>query len=463
MNQLIREAFFIGLKEGAKLSFAVFLVLSFFKNARHEGLFKPLFAGILVVFILSLAVFNITVTPELRAITVKLIGYVFGVFYLLSLGALFHATGVDMLGPFRTAVTKTYVITPAVFFLTTAYFLPDMMGSSLYIADLFSLIGGRIAVFAAAGSGFFLCVLAGGFVGRKIRRDRMKLFGLPQVLLFLALIKLAAGGVRGFAELSLIPSVQAGLMKLIHDVIHQTFVTLLVPDHMVLTTTAWNFIAVFFGNTAGLWLSLVIMILPLLFFIQKHFSEEPSAPPEHQSGALRRKFIKSFRDERLLKSIPVFFFLAFITGVWLIQQDESIADIYIPEPKPVTATEGVVALPLHSPLEDLLDGNLHKYRLTINGETVPLLIMKKPDGTLAFCLDACEVCPPDGYGRRSDHVVCLNCNTPIPFDAVGKPGGCNPIPVTAIVTDREIKAEVTEILKKWKTVNSGKGREPAKP
>jgi hypothetical protein len=56
-------------------------------------------------------------------------------------------------------------------------------------------------------------------------------FALPQLLLFFAMVKLFGSGIKGITELSLIPSVQRGFMKFIHDFVHQTFVMLMVPDH----------------------------------------------------------------------------------------------------------------------------------------------------------------------------------------------------------------------------------------
>ena len=44
-------------------------------------------------------------------------------------------------------------------------------------------------------------------------------------------------------------------------------------------------------------------------------------------------------------------------------------------------------------------------------------------------LDACAICKPDGYGQAEGTVICYYCKTLIPLETVGKPGGCNPVPV----------------------------------
>ena len=56
--------------------------------------------------------------------------------------------------------------------------------------------------------------------------------------------------------------------------------------------------------------------------------------------------------------------------------------------------------------------------------------MARGNGSLAVALDLCEICQPKGYAQLGGrYVFCKYCKTPIPVDAVGQPGGCNPIPL----------------------------------
>ena len=458
MSRFVLEALFIGAKEGVKLSLCVLLVLAYLRNGGLAYLKRPLAAGLAVVFLASFIVMTVDVTVGTRDTIVKMIGYVFGLFYFFSVGALFHATGTDLLGPFAGIAEKKAVLIPATLALTILYFVPDMAGSSLYVTDLSGMAGGALSARAAAGAGFALSLAGAYLLSRFVRVDLSRLFGLPQLLLALALIKLLACGVHGFAELSLIPAVQAGLRKLIHDVVHQTFVFLMVPDHPLLSTTAWNFIAVLFGETAGLWLSLVLLSLPLILFIVKHFGEQVAVPDGISVPARRRSFVKSIQDQRVLKSLPVLVFLLCIMSVWFSQRGEGTSGIAVPTAVPVVDEGGAVVIPLQATQRDLRDGALHKFSLSLDGEAVRLLIMRKPDGTLATCLDACEICPPDGYGQAREHVVCLYCMTPIPFDTVGKPGGCNPIPLPALVTDKDVRIQVTDIERAWALMKSGQSK-----
>lgn len=459
MSRFLAEAFFIGAKNGLLLSLALYVTVSYLVEERLGQLRKPLVAGFLAACAVSGAVFTLPVTMEIRDTIVKLTGYVFGLFYLMSLGALIHLSGTDLLGPVRRLFPAKLFLIPVVFLLSALYVLPDMAGGALYVADLYALVGRNRLVPAAGALGLFGVLLLAALLRGKKRSSIIRLFDLPQVLLSLALIKLIGGGIRGFAELSLIPAVQAGLTKLVHDAVHQILVLVLVPDHLILSTTTWDFIGVLFGSAAGLLLSLGIMVIPLVFFLVKHFSSTVTVPPAVKGGASKRLFVASIRTDRFFKSLPVFLFLLVIVGTWFHESGEATASFYMPEAKPVTEINGKIIVPLQGPAENLLDGGLHKLLIKLGSEEVKVLIMKRSNGTLAVCLDACEICPPEGYGAATGHVVCISCKTPIPIDTLGTPGGCNPIPLAALVTDKEVQIEVADIREQFAKVKSGETKE----
>ncbi len=454
MDRLVLEVLAVGAKEGLKLSFCVFLMLSYLEQSGRQHLRGPLFAGLIAVFLASFGVMTLPVSPEVRDSIVRLIGYVFGLFFLFSIGALFHATGTDLLGPLARTAQAHIVLIPATTLLVILYFAPDMAGSSLFISDVSVMAGTGRPLFLAAAAGFGGAIALVYGVSRRYRPDLSAMIDLPQVLIVLALVKLVAGGVQGFAELSLIPSVKAGLMKFVHDVVHQVFVMLLVPDHPILAMTTWNFIGVLFGESAGMWLSLILLALPLLLFMRKHFSAPITVPADRQTSARKRIWIKAVRDLRFQRSLPVLVFFVFILGLWFQQKGESLNPLYIPSARQVVAEDGVVAIPLQSPLDDLRDGMMHKFAVAVEEKNIRILILKKPDGTLGVCLDACEICAPDGYGQTKEHVVCLYCKTPIPLASVGSPGGCNPIPLEPLITDKEVRITLEDIRKKSLLIQS---------
>jgi uncharacterized membrane protein len=86
------------------------------------------------------------------------------------------------------------------------------------------------------------------------------------------------------------------------------------------------------------------------------------------------------------------------------------------------------------PLNQVMDGDLHRYQAMENGVEVRFWLYQKPDGKIATVLDACEICGAAGFYKSSNGVICKNCAGPINAQSVGMPGGCNPIPLEAETT-----------------------------
>jgi len=128
----------------------------------------------------------------------------------------------------------------------------------------------------------------------------------------------------------------------------------------------------------------------------------------------------------------------------------------------VVEDKGTILIPTNDPTMNLYNGSLHKFVLQHQGQEIRMLVIKKPDNRLSVCLDACEICSPEGYGLRAENVICIYCNTPIPVASLGQPGGCNPIPLIFSIDERFVKIETSELLKKWEYVKTGKSKEGIK-
>ncbi len=461
---VVSEALVIGLKEGFKAGIVWLVFRSYLILRNKPYLIKPFYIGISISFFLAVVFMALPVYVVGKESLGKLVEMSFAVFLLSSGAALFHASGTGLFGKTGGGGTAfegnrgDWIKGLLIFFITLFFFFPDTLGSVLYLRNLSFMKQAVFMTHASAFIGFLFAAFIIVFINKFLRPSLIgSFFNLPQFLLFLSIVKLLGGGTRGFTELSLIPSVQRGIMKFTHDVIHQTFVMFMVPDHTLLKTTIWNFIAIFFGpNIASFAALFILLLLPLLFIYQSLF--EPLPESEALTGAKRRKIIHLMLSDRRRKAIPVFFFIGFILFAWFSQSGESVSRLYDPEPRPVVEERGKVLIPLHDPTMDLMDGMVHKFSLTHGEETIRLLIIKKSNNALSVCLDACEICPPEGYGQRGDYVVCIYCGTPIPLDSLGQPGGCNPIPLSYAVDERFVKIEVAEILKRWEMVKTGKGK-----
>lgn len=461
---VLYESFIIGAKEGLKVG-AVLVILYALLYAKEKGaLIKSYYGGLILAFLFSLPFLFFKELALIKEYIRNFISLTFAILFILSGLILIHKTGTDLLEPFRPMLRKGVsrqmgggVLRLMILFATLLFFLPDSAGSALYLRDytlMKETIGG---VYVPAFLGFILIFVVALYLLRFQQVLKLGgLFDLPQFLLFLAIVKLLGGGIKGFAELSLIPSVQRGFMKFIHDLIHQIFVMFMVPDHPLLKTTVWNFIGFFFGpNIASIASLFLLLFLPLLFIYYSILGPLPE--PSGLKGSEKRKVKFHILSERRRKAIPVAIYIMLILFFWFSGSRESVTELYNPAPRPLVSDKGIVLIPLTDPSLNLYDGKLHKFSIDIDDVKTRLLVIKRPNGSLAVCLDACEICPPEGYGQRQDHVVCIYCNTPIPIKTLGEPGGCNPIPLVYSRDERFVRIELQEIIKKWQYAKTGKG------
>ncbi|MBI4844487.1 MAG: DUF2318 domain-containing protein [Nitrospirae bacterium] len=458
---MIFEAKLIGFKEGIKICLVWLVLYSYLLSKERKELIKPFYAGLA----LSAAAAFLSLLLPAGLISKddagNIISMSFAAFLILSGAALYHASGVNLFfgkGDVRSGASAGILVISG----SLLFFLPDFAGSVLYLQGLAILKDDLLMTWASACAGLLIAGIVFFSFMKFYKPYRLgSFFGLPQLFLFLSMAKLFGGGIKGISELSLIPSVQRGFMKFIHDFIHQTFVLLLVPDHPILKKTAWDFIGIFFGAGFASAVSLLLLLsLPALFI--RHSLFYPLPEPQGDTNASRRRIWALMLSDRRKKALPVMVFMVFIVAAWFSYGGEAVSKIYKPQPRPLAADGGIVRIPVKDPAGDIMDGRLHKFSLFHEGEVIRIMAVRRSDDSVSVCLDACEICPPDGYGQRDDHLVCVYCGTPIAVDSVGEPGGCNPIPLSADVGERFITIEMSEILKKWSFVNSVKTSEGVK-
>lgn len=455
LNGLIFDAELIGLKEGIKLCVVWLVLYSYLLSTEKVSLIRPFYAGIAAVLVVSILSFFIPDGVLLKHHVNSIIFMSLAIFFLLSGAVLYHFSGVNLFGK-GELFSRGSVSAALVFIFTLLFFLPDTLGVLIYFRELVFLSGSVFTTYISVAAGFFIFILVFAAFLKLYKPYRIgSFFDLPQILLFLAVVKLLGSGIKGVLEISLIPSVQRGFMKFTHDLVHQTFVMLMVPDHPLLKETTWDFIGIFFGSNLASIASLIILLaMPALFI--HHSLLSPLPEPEGETKVSRRKIRSLMISDRRKKALPVMIFVIFILVAWFSYGGEAVSRIYEPEPRPVVADRGMIVLPLKDPSMDLMDGRLHKFSFIHEGDEIRLIVIRKPDNQISVCLDACEICPPVGYGQREDHVVCIYCDTPIAIDTLGRPGGCNPIPLEAEIDERFITIEVKDILKKWEFVKTEK-------
>jgi uncharacterized membrane protein len=122
-----------------------------------------------------------------------------------------------------------------------------------------------------------------------------------------------------------------------------------------------------------------------------------------------------------------------------------------PKPVPISADQaGEIIIPKKGEI-NLEDGKLHKYLFRQGEREARFFVLMLPTGQLTVDLDACAICKPDGYGQTEGSVICYYCKTLIPLETVGKPGGCNPVPVRFTENGDNVVIDGMALINTWST------------
>ncbi len=466
------EAKLIGLKEGLKIAIVWLVFYSYLVKKDRSGLIKYINYGIVISLIITIIMLLMPQVEIDKQVLTNIIATSLAVFFIFSAAALFHASGTNLFRPLQaeakgnsatvdnqSLLSREWASGALIFLTAIVFIVPDSLGSLLFLKEFAFMRDAAFMTYAYALLGLVIPVVILFLINKFYKPYWIgNYFAFPQLILFLAVVKLLGSGTKGIAEMSLIPSVQRGFMKFVHDVIHQVLVLFMVPDHPLLQTTVWDFIGMFFGANMASYASLFILLaFPFMFIYFSMF--KPLPEPDAFSNVERRKIKSRIISDRRKKALPVFLFVLLVVSVWFIKRGETVSEIYKPPARPVVVDSGSVLIPLKDPSMDLTNGLIHKFSLVHEGEEIRIAVIRKSGRTLSVSLDACEICPPDGYGQREDHVVCLYCNTPIDISSMGMPGGCNPIPLSARYEGGFMKIDLKEILDKWGFVKTGKAKE----
>jgi uncharacterized membrane protein len=249
-------------------------------------------------------------------------------------------------------------------------------------------------------------------------------------------------------RLDLFSPLSMKVMKFAHDFVHQFMESMLIPDHVFIQSYLWKYIGLLFGKEIGFWGGLFIWFTPallVLFAVQL----ERLPPVAHiRQGAQRRKLLAAaIRDRRFRLVIPLISLMVFAAAAY--QSRFPNVEYWDPKPIAVTATpSGEIIIPKKGDV-DLEDGKLHKFLFKQGGKEARFFVLLGPGGQLTVDLDACAICKPDGYGQAEGTVICYYCLTLIPLETVGKPGGCNPVPVRFAEKDDGVHIDALTLINEW--------------
>ena len=287
-----------------------------------------------------------------------------------------------------------------VLFLSTIAFNTD---------GLSRFIGAALGLALSAIFAFYL-------IRGSLRIDIGKFFRVTTLVLYVLAFQLVIGGLHELAESGLVPSTRT-MMAVVGPIVrHDTFIFL------------------------------AALVLALLFVGLGRTDGRPAAPaaPVPGDDPVARRLARA--EEQRVRRARVGVFASGAAVVALLAGSILAA----PGPPPraeapgVTEEQGTIALPLAA----VGDGGMHFYSLAdteADGGALRFFVIRKPDGTMQACMDACEICGDQGYYEEAGAVTCRNCSAPINLPTLGQTGGCNPIPVTSRIDGDHLLVDAASI------------------
>jgi uncharacterized membrane protein len=260
------------------------------------------------------------------------------------------------------------------------------------------------------------------------RINLRKFMNLNEMVLFLAAYNFLLAGTGEFSDRDIVTTLQRGLSGFLEGFIRFLKGSLLIPVNSSFDLSIDVVLAFLSSPRFAMALTALILLSPpVVLFLRLLITPEP----EHTSTAVKaekRKRIALYRGELLRRGTPIIVSLAVLI-VLLHAANLAINPTYEPPPVPLIAGEESLRIPMVDRLGDVSDGKLRKYSVTRRATTYRILVAMRPDGEVVATLDACEICPPQGYVQRGRYLICKFCKTPMPIESFGKSGGCNPIPL----------------------------------
>jgi high-affinity iron transporter len=404
------QAFIITLREGVEAALIVGITLAYLAKIGRNDLRKSVYAALAAAFAgsigVAIVVSRFKLNEDIFEGWVMLVAAVFVITMIIfmmktgrklkdeiesKIGSL--TRGENLSGGKRSG-DKSIGLFLFVFLMVMREGVETVLmlaGVTLNSTELMSFIGTLLGVVVAILFGVM-------FVKGSIKINLQKFFKVTTAILFLVAGQLIISGLHELSENGVLPSSREE-MAIIGPIVRNEL---------------------FFVVTI-----LALAALMVLFDMK---SRQPAHLPA--AGAARRKALWTARRERFWMASVYMFSFVFIVMITASFIYEKSASALSPATE-ITFVDGKVSIPL----KEIYDGELHRFESKEGGVEVRFWLYQKPDGKIATLFDACEICGGVGFYKGSNGVICKNCASPINLQSVGMPGGCNPVPMKAQVTN----------------------------
>ncbi len=393
------QAFIITLREGVEAALIVGITFAYLAKIGRNDLRKSVYAALAAAFVGSIAVAviisRLSLNQDIFEGWVMLVAAVFVVtmiIFMMKTGRKLKGEIEGKIGLFarNDAWIGLFLFVFLMVLREGVETVLILSAVTLNTSELLSFIGTGLGVIVAVAFGVM-------FVKGSVRINLQKFFKVTTAILFFVAAQLLISGLHELSENGVLPSSRQE-MAIIGPIVRN-----------------------------DLFFFITILVLAALMVLFEMKSRQPADLPA--GGPARRKALWSARRERLwMASVYVcsFIFIVMVTASFIYEKSASA----LSPATEVTFVDNKVTVPLNQ----VYDGDLHRYETKVGEVEVRFWIYQKPDGKIATLFDACEICGPVGFYKGSTGIICKNCAAPINPQSVGMPGGCNPIPLKAEVT-----------------------------
>jgi high-affinity iron transporter len=408
------QALIITLREGVEAALIVGITLAYLAKIGRDDLRKAVYWGLGCAFTASIGAAVLVSRLNLNQDIVEGWIYLAAAVFVVTMIVFMMKTSRKLKGDIEQKVGAMAARSSWIGLFIFVFLMVVREGiETVLILSAVTLNSSELLSFIGTLVGVGLAVLFGVmFVKGSVRINLQKFFRVTTVILFFVAAQLIISGLHELSENGVLPSSRRE-MATIGPIVRNDY---------------------FFFVT--------ILALASLMILFEYRRRSPAPLAEGASKAQLRKREWSARRERLWMAgvyCASFLFIAMVTAQVIYAKSVSAMS----PATQVTFVDGKLTIPA----SQVGPGDLQRYVTEIDGVDVRFFLYRKPDNKVTALFDACEICGPVGFYKDGSGVVCRNCAAPINPQSVGQPGGCNPIPLKATVTDETVtitRADLSE-------------------
>jgi high-affinity iron transporter len=401
------QAFIVTLREGVEASLIIGIVFAYLTKVGRNELKKTVFWALAAAVAASVGV--AIVLNHLPGLNEDIFeGWVMLVAagFVVSMIWFMHKTAKSMKGEIEGRIerlTGGETSKVGLFFFVFLLVLREGVETVAILAAV-SLNSTELLSFTGTVLGIAVAVVFGVlFIRGSVKINLQRFFRVTTVILYFVTFQLLVSGLHELSENGVLPS----------------------------STAEMRFIGPIVRNDSFFFVTM--LALAGLMILMEYKRRAAVVLPAAATDADRRRAAWTQRREKMWMTAVVatsFVFIFLSTAEFIYAKSSTALS-------PTTAVT-LVGEQVTVPTSEINDDKLHRFGVHVDdgkggSPEVRFLLFKKPDGEIVTVADACQICGPVGFYIGSEGIICKMCASPLTAGSMGQPGGCNPIPLKAVV------------------------------